>query len=70
MFESNSYPFVCSGSGSSRTCFLHLLGSCPRDIWWFQKEMDSTSIEFNIFVKHLADVERTILNLEADKFRC
>jgi hypothetical protein len=30
---------VRTGPGSSGPCFVHLLGSCPRDIWLFQKEL-------------------------------
>jgi len=30
---------VCTGPGSSGPCFVHLLRSCPRDIWLFQKEL-------------------------------
>ena len=26
-------PFLCTGPGSSRTCFLYLLGSCPQEIF-------------------------------------
>lgn len=29
----------CTGPGSSGPCFVHLLGSCPPDIWLFQKEL-------------------------------
>ena len=64
-------PFFSIGPGSSGTCFLYLLGSCPKRYLVVTKGagllQTKEVIEFNICVKYFTDIEGTVSNLEAGK---
>lgn len=72
-YESNSYPFCVFRSWQLWNLLFASFGIMSKRYLVVPKGdgllQSKRVIEFNIFVKHLADVEEPVLDLEAGKFR-